>query len=465
MSYLVCHSLKFGLADLRGVSIHNNRESSNSSNKDIDYSRAELNFDALTGEAGNPHTNYRAEVEKRLQANYKGKKAIRKDAVRLASIIVSSDKQFFADMSAEDTQRFFNTAAEYLAERFGRENVVAAKVHMDETTPHMHFTFVPLTEDGRLSAKTILDRNSLRSLQDSLPKALQQAGFDIERGLVNSPNRHKPIQELKRETALKIAEQEQEQQQAAIEEPDRVVTASEAIAMLDDYIKSITDAERQARQKANCTVRLTPKSDNAIRMKAQAECTNGETTKILEETSRIKRDERKYLEAVSAWKKSKPTGLNPVPRYKYVQEEARLEKWKEDIEQQKAANQEKIDAMNKKLHEPETAAIYRANYEVLQEQAAFLKERYDSYNDLSKELNDRIAVCQSIRRKLNESIYSKNNSITITGEVYHGLKTGDVKKAKDIVTELRTKAINLQKSNEKTLKQRSKERENDGWER
>lgn len=86
--------MKFTQVDLRGVSIHNNRESTNSSNKDIDYSRTELNFDALTGENGNPHTNYRAEVEKRLEANYKGSKAIRKDAVRLVSVIVTSDNDF-----------------------------------------------------------------------------------------------------------------------------------------------------------------------------------------------------------------------------------------------------------------------------------------------------------------------------------------------------------------------------------
>ena len=197
MSYLVCHVMKMTAKDLRGVSIHNNRESSHSSNKDIDYSRTAQNFDALTRESGNPHTNYRAEVEKRLQANYKGAKAVRKDAVRLVSVVVSSDRQFFEGKSREDTERFFNTAAEFLAERYGRENVVAAKVHMDETTPHMHFTFVPLTDDGRLSAKTIIDRKALSSLQDELPKILQHNGFQIERGVENSPCKHIPIPQLK----------------------------------------------------------------------------------------------------------------------------------------------------------------------------------------------------------------------------------------------------------------------------
>lgn len=212
MAYLVCHAQKFGQSDLRGVSIHNNRESSNSSNKDIDYSHTAQNFDALTGENGNPHTNYRAEVEKRLQANYRGERAIRKDAVRLVSVVVSSSPEFFECMSNDKIKQFFNCAAEHLTERYGRENVVAAKVHMDERTPHMHFTFVPL-RDGKLTARTILTRQELRSLQDDLPKALQQRGFDIERGVENSPNKHIPIPQFKRDTR-QILEGAKEQETA-----------------------------------------------------------------------------------------------------------------------------------------------------------------------------------------------------------------------------------------------------------
>lgn len=206
MSSIVCHVEKLAAVDLRGAEIHNDRLSSNSSNKDIDYTRTERNFDALSGEGGNPHTNYRAEVEKRLKAKYKGSRAIRKDAVRLVSVVVSSDQQFFKDLGSEtEVRRFFKTAAEHLGERFGRDNVVAAKVHMDETTPHMHFCFVPLTEDGRLSAKTIIDRKGLRSLQDSLPQALQKAGFSIQRGLENSPAKHLTEKAFKRQAAIKNA--------------------------------------------------------------------------------------------------------------------------------------------------------------------------------------------------------------------------------------------------------------------
>lgn len=37
-------------------------------------------------------------------------------------------------------------------------------VHMDEKTPHMHFLHIPITREGRLSAKTIYTRESLKKL-------------------------------------------------------------------------------------------------------------------------------------------------------------------------------------------------------------------------------------------------------------------------------------------------------------
>ena len=34
----------------------------------------------------------------------------------------------------------------------GEENITRFAVHLDEKTPHIHCVFVPITEDGRLSA-------------------------------------------------------------------------------------------------------------------------------------------------------------------------------------------------------------------------------------------------------------------------------------------------------------------------
>lgn len=43
-----------------------------------------------------------------------------------------------------------------MEEEYGKENLLYATVHMDEITPHMHYGVIPITKDGRLSAKEVV---------------------------------------------------------------------------------------------------------------------------------------------------------------------------------------------------------------------------------------------------------------------------------------------------------------------
>ena len=51
---------------------------------------------------------------------------------------------------------YFAMALDFIAERVGKQNILSAVVHMDEKTPHMHLCFVPITPEGKLSAKYFL---------------------------------------------------------------------------------------------------------------------------------------------------------------------------------------------------------------------------------------------------------------------------------------------------------------------
>ena len=64
----------------------------------------------------------------------------------------------------------------------------------------MHLCSVPLTEDGRLSAKILFNRNSLLKLQSDLPKHLQNNGFDVQRGEAGSEKIHLNTQDFKLKT-------------------------------------------------------------------------------------------------------------------------------------------------------------------------------------------------------------------------------------------------------------------------
>jgi DNA-binding helix-hairpin-helix protein with protein kinase domain len=78
---------------------------------------------------------------------------------------------------------------EFACEKYGKENIIRFSLHRDETTPHIHCVVVPLTDDGRLSAKEVVgNRNDLKSLQDNYAEAMKL--FGLERGVEGSLAAH-----------------------------------------------------------------------------------------------------------------------------------------------------------------------------------------------------------------------------------------------------------------------------------
>lgn len=197
MSLLVLHMDKFKKDAIRGIQSHNRRERESHSNPDIDYSRSAGNYDLHEASSD----NYAQAIQNRID-DLLMVKAVRKDAVHLCGLIVSSDKSFFTRIGKDETRRFFEEAAAYLTDFVGRENVISAMVHTDEKTPHMHFLHVPVTPDGRLSANSIYTRASLKKLQTDLPIYLQSRGFEIQRGVEQKPGsakKHLDTREFKQQ--------------------------------------------------------------------------------------------------------------------------------------------------------------------------------------------------------------------------------------------------------------------------
>ena len=174
-------------------------------------------------------------------------KAVRKDAVRMCGLIVTSDKAFFDGLTPEETRRFFEESKAFLAEFVGAENVVSAMVHMDEKTPHMHFLHVPVTQDGRLNANKIYTRQSLRKLQSELPAYLQNRGFAIERGVEQTPGsakKHLDTREFKqqKEELARLA------QEVAVLMRDSLRSLGLLGQLEEKLKKSIEAYERQAEE-------------------------------------------------------------------------------------------------------------------------------------------------------------------------------------------------------------------------
>jgi len=199
---------KLKASGIRGIENHNERLKTSHTNPDIDYERSHLNKDLL---AKDERTYYMRIKERIEELNLS--KAIRKDAVVACGFICTSDRAFFEGLSQIEKDKFFQASHGFLKERYGERNVISSKVHYDETTPHLHTYIVPVTGDGRLSAKSIFTPKELRGLQDDYPKYMRENGFDLQRGNPDSERKHLDVEEFK----IKTRREEQARENAELE--------------------------------------------------------------------------------------------------------------------------------------------------------------------------------------------------------------------------------------------------------
>lgn len=137
------------------------------------------------------------DINERIAEGYTGKKAIRKDAVKSLRFILSGSHERMKEIeqSPQELQKWVQANLDFMAETYGRENLMRFSLHLDETTPHLHAVVVPLTKDGRLSAKEVTGGPiGLEQLQDKYSEKM--ALFGLERGLKNSPSKHADISEF-----------------------------------------------------------------------------------------------------------------------------------------------------------------------------------------------------------------------------------------------------------------------------
>ena len=204
MSYIVARMEKMKVGNLGGAYRHNERIFKNHSNKDIDPNRSHLNYELTDRDHS---VSYEKQIKDYVNENKISNRAIRKDAVLCDEWIITSDKSFFEKLSEEETREFFETAKNYFAENYGEDNIAYASVHLDESTPHMHMGVVPF-QDGKLSSKAMFDKEELKKIQEDLPKYMNEHGFELERGELNSEAKHKTVAEFKQEMAGKEIEKQ-----------------------------------------------------------------------------------------------------------------------------------------------------------------------------------------------------------------------------------------------------------------
>lgn len=154
------------------------------------------------------------------------KRKITNDQVRVIRTVLSgTHEDMMSIMNNGRLDDWGNDSLKWLQDTFGKENIVSVVLHMDEHTPHLHASIVPIVtgerrkakskpvEEGkrtyrkkanavRLCADDLLNRDKMIGYHDSYAEAMSKYG--LKRGVRGSDARHTTTAQyyrnIKRET-------------------------------------------------------------------------------------------------------------------------------------------------------------------------------------------------------------------------------------------------------------------------
>ena len=187
MSYAIMRFQKCAAGGVPARNRHNERlKSEYKSNPKIDLNRSHLNYHLVE-----PNGKYKERYTEMIeQAGCR----TRANSVVMVETMLTASPEFISKLNPEEQRQYFERAAAFLYDRIGKEHVISAIVHMDETTPHMHLCFCPITKDGRLSAKDILgNRARMSEWQDDFYEYMHGFYPELERGLPSAITHRKHI--------------------------------------------------------------------------------------------------------------------------------------------------------------------------------------------------------------------------------------------------------------------------------
>lgn len=192
----MAHVEKLTAGAMNGLERHCSRKNNNYKNKMIDPEKTPMNYALDNNETP---IEYFKKRRGEIRINQ------RRDDVKVAASWVVTQPR---DVTPDESRKFFESVHNFLAEKYGKKNIVWSRVHMDESTPHLHFCFMPVTPDKKhegqekLCAKDVLNRADLQRFHGELSAAMARVfGRDI--GIETGNTEKKlPLEKLKVKTAL-----------------------------------------------------------------------------------------------------------------------------------------------------------------------------------------------------------------------------------------------------------------------
>ena len=283
-SYAILRFAKYKVPAVSRIEGHNERTKAKyASNPDIDVSRSDMNFHLVS-----PVGRYSQEIDRQLKES--GCR-VRKDSVRMVEVLVTATPEFFKGKSRKEIREFFRTASDFIKERQDPKTILSAVVHMDEATPHMHLCFIPLTKDGRLSAKEIIgNRKALIKWQDDFWTHMATRYPDLERGegAADTGRTHIPPRMFKEQSRLAGQKKEIEELLSGVNPLNAVGRISKLKELLNRFLPGVDRFGRKLKKYDAGFARLTKeneklKAENTSLVRQLHDAEHGSVLKQIEE--------------------------------------------------------------------------------------------------------------------------------------------------------------------------------------
>lgn len=209
------------------------------------------------------------DINREIQAA--GAKA-RSNSVMALDTIYTASANFFQGKTNAENDKFFQDCLKFHENHFG--HIISAVVHYDETTPHLHVISVPLTKDGRLSARDVIgNKAKMSKTQDAFFEQVGR-GYGLGRGI------HMDGQEKKQH----ISAQEHELREIKQE-----------IAREKEHLEAIEHSEETARTRAQEYRRTAAKLQKEVEQLQEERQAQHKSLLQLTEAANNKQKEVKHL--------------------------------------------------------------------------------------------------------------------------------------------------------------------------
>ena len=449
MSYSIIRVQKMNGQAIKGIQIHNQREKESETNPDIRKEDMHMNYDLIHG---NKQVDYKKEIQKVISENVKSDKKVRKDAVLVSEFLITSDTSFFSNLSPTEQKRYFETTKDFLAKRYGEQNLIYATVHNDERTPHMHVGVVPVTEDGRLSAKDVVgNRMQLVKLQDDFNAHVKAHGYDLARG-ISSKRKHVEMAKFKAMTAQE-AEQEAtknyeqtlsqiktiEKKTKALEDVQATQKFGQVLMKKDDYETLVNHALTGAVAEMNVTdlqQKLNHSEQQLLQLKDEVQDGQNKVRKLYkgveERSEEIKTENEQIKENLNALAEQKAGPLAEERVEKILKENVVVQKYQGVVKEYNDIvgkyNQLSVEHTDLEKKSAKEIGVLEMEVKLQKKDYSILKHELKTRTSGWKEENDALSVENNLLREQikeisNEFKAFKERVVDVLNKQFRKIKT------------------------------------------